>query len=201
MYIPKQFDMQAQSDKVAFMRQHSFASLVTSVGGRPVATHIPFVIRVQGDELVLVSHLSAVNEQAQHFAGETCLVIFSGPHAYISPKHYDKIESVPTWNYVAVHAYGTVELLPHDEQKLDALEEMIATYEPGYREQWDGLSDKYKQGMIKGIVAFQINVQELQGQEKLSQNKNSDEKQRIITSLSHSDFPEEQSLAEYMRRK
>ncbi|MCH5720029.1 FMN-binding negative transcriptional regulator [Niabella hibiscisoli] len=126
------------------------------------------------------------------------LFFFSEPHAYISPAHYDKKESVPTWDYVAVHAYGTAKIIEEEQEKMQLLEQMIGFYEPGYQEQWNSLTDKFKSGMLKGIVAFEIEVTELQGQKKLSQNKTSVERQRIVAQLQQSNQGVERDIAGYI---
>ncbi|TDS10976.1 FMN-binding negative transcriptional regulator [Sphingobacterium paludis] len=198
MYIPKRFTIAEESTKIALMKRQSFACLVTHHSGRCMATHLPFVIEQDADKLYLVSHMAKANEQSTHLHEQPCMVIFTGPHAYISPQHYDKLESVPTWDYVAVHAYGKASLVTDPDKKMESLETMIQRYEPAYQEQWSTLSESFKSGMVKGLEAFRIEVTELQGQEKLSQNKSALEKERIIDSLSGSDRPEERALAEYM---
>lgn len=199
MYIPKQFNMEEEGAKRSFMNDNSFASMVTYHSGRPVATHLPFVLKAEGEKLYLLSHLAKANEQGDSLDGQSCLVIFTGPHAYISPQHYDRMETVPTWDYVAVHAYGRAKVLHQLEEKMESLESMIRYYEPKYQAQWSGLSEKYKAGMLKGLTAFCIEVTELQGQEKLSQNKSLDEKIRIVAQLSTSRLSEERALADYMK--
>jgi len=199
MYIPKRFNIAEESTKIALMKSQRFGCLVTNHSGRSIGTHLPFVIEEGVDKLHLVSHMAKANEQIRHLDGQACMVIFTGPHAYISPQHYDKLESVPTWDYIAVHAYGKATVLTHVEDKVKSLEAMIQTYEPAYQQQWASLSEPFKSGMLGGLEAFRIEVSELQGQEKLSQNKSSQEKERIIGSLSRSDRPEERALAEYMQ--
>jgi len=127
-------------------------------------------------------------------------LIFNEPHAYISPKHYDKEESVPTWDYVAVHAYGTATLIQEEGAKLRVLEETIRFYEPSYLAQWNSLSDKYRTGMLRGMVAFEIEITDLQGQKKVSQNKNAEERKRIAEALAQSDIGVERDLATYIPR-
>lgn len=200
MYIPKSFQFSEEEDKISFMKQYSFAPLITVKDGIPIATQLPFVVTQQKDKVVLSSHFSIANEQIHYLADNTHLVLFSEPHAYISPKHYDKIESVPTWDYIAVHAYGKAVIINGENEKIRLLEEMIQFYEPEYREQWNGLSDKFKKSMIKGIVAFEIEVTELQGQMKLSQNKNSNERQRITETLDKSIHGVEKELSYYMKK-
>src|SRR5882757_4724441 len=120
MYVPSHNRMDDRAEQVAFMRQYSFATLVTSDSQAvPRATHLPFVVVEEGAQMRLVAHLARANPQWRDFtdAGEV-LVIFQGPHAYISPNLYQRHPSVPTWNYAAVHAYGSLRLLEGREDKL-----------------------------------------------------------------------------------
>src|SRR5690606_19641905 len=110
------------------------------------------------DKLILSSHFAIANEQAKYIEANTSLIIFTEPHAYISPVHYDKQESVPTWDYIAVHAYGKAKIAEDEITKIKALEQMIRFYEKDYLQQWESLSYKFKKGMMRGIVAFEIEV-------------------------------------------
>jgi len=130
----------------------------------------------------------------------TVLIIFSEPHAYISPKHYEKELNVPTWNYISVHAYGKGKLLTGKDETFAVLEATIDNYEKAYRKQWDGLPEDYKLKMANGIVAFEITVTDLQAKKKLSQNRTETERKNIIDSLSGSDDTNEQRIAEFMRK-
>lgn len=132
MFTPHSFRFEGREGKVSFMKRYSFATIITPVNEIPVATHLPFVVNDTGDKLTLSSHFSAANKQAQQIAGNTSLVIFNGPHAYISPKHYDKELSVPTWDYIAVHAYGKARIIEDTASKLDLLEQMIGSFEQDY---------------------------------------------------------------------
>lgn len=199
MFVPKGFKFDNEAEKIAFIRRYSFATIVTSKDNIPLATQLPFVIDDNGGNLVLHSHFNIVNEQAKHIETNTSLVIFSEPHAYISPTHYDKQESVPTWDYIAVHAYGIAKTITDEAAKEKALEQMIQFYDKEYLQQWATLSDKFKKGMMKGIVAFEIEVTALQGQKKLSQNKTASERQRIIQQLEKSNTSTESDLADYIR--
>lgn len=199
MYIPSSNAFDNNEEMIAFMKRYSFATIVTNVNDKPVATQLPFVIEFKDEQIMLSSHFARANEQAHFVNRQNSLVIFSEPHAYISPVHYDKPESVPTWDYIAVHAYGKAEIITDDQQKIDSLEQMIGFYEPAYYDQWSALPDKYKNGMLKGIVAFKIVVQELQGQKKLSQNKTKPERERIVEQLQQSAHGVERDLAAYIK--
>ena len=107
------------------MKQYSFATIVTMNGNIPVATQLPFHISDSAEKLLLSSHFALANEQAKYIGDNTSLVIFSEPHAYISPVHYDKKESVPTWDYMAVHAYGKAKIVTDENEVIKVLERMI----------------------------------------------------------------------------
>jgi transcriptional regulator len=201
MYIPA---LNLNTDKestLAFMQRYSFATIVSVQGEVPVATHLPFVISTRGDDIVLTAHTAKQNDQWKTFSAGTVLVIFSEPHAYISPSHYDKKLNVPTWNYVAVHCYGRAAVISDSQRVMQCLEEMIDLYEPAYKPQWQSLPDDYKAGMANGIVAFEILVTEIQAKEKLSQNKNEAERKRIADALAQSHDSNEQAIGEYMKGK
>lgn len=200
MYIPKPFNFEEEAEKIAFMKQYSFATIVTTKDGLPIATQLPFTITESEGNLILTAHFAAANEQSKYIEDHTSLVIFSAPHAYVSPVHYDKVESVPTWDYLSVHAYGKAKIVQEEEAKMKALEQMILFFEPGYLEQWNALSGKFKKGMMKGIVAFDLEVSDLQGQKKISQNKTERERARIADYLGKSEDSAEKAIADYIRK-
>jgi transcriptional regulator len=184
---------------VAFMQRYSFATIVAAKDHLPVAGHLPLVVRDQGDQILFTGHFAKANEQWQLLEGGKVLVIFNEPHAYVSPRHYDQTLNVPTWNYLAVHAYGLGHIIREPKRGFEILESMMDTYEPEYRKQWDALPATYKQKMFKGIVSFEIEVTELQGKKKLSQNKSDKERSRIIAAFSNSGERNEQEIADYMK--
>ena len=200
MFVPNSFKFKDKAEKIAFMKQYSFATIITIKDKIPIATQLPFVIDDSSDKLILSSHFAIANEQAKYIEANTSLIIFTEPHAYISPVHYDKQESVPTWDYIAVHAYGKAKIAEDEITKIKALEQMIRFYEKDYLQQWESLSYKFKKGMMRGIVAFEIEVTELQGQKKLSQNKTELERERIIEHLEKSENAIEKDLAKYIKR-
>jgi transcriptional regulator len=156
------------------MAAHSFATLISIVNGAPFATHLPLLVEERGQELVISGHVAKPNPQWQDFGQGESLAIFGGPHAYISPSLYEKAESVPTWNYIAVHAYGvpTVYTYANAPGKVQALlERTMQGYEPSYLAQWETLTDKFRTGMMQGIIAFDMPVTRLEGKYKLSQNR------------------------------
>jgi transcriptional regulator len=193
--------MQDHEAAVAFMQRYNFALLVTQGAERPQATHLPFHISVHDGAVRLSAHMAKANPQWKDFDGRDVLIVFSGPHAYVSPANYEQEQNVPTWNYIAVHAYGKVNIITDMQEGMQVLEEMIAQSEPGYKAQWEQLSDKYKHGLYRGIVPITIHITELQAVEKLSQNKTAAERQHIIHSLQQYDDGAAHDLAIYMQAK
>jgi len=198
MYIPSFNKFENEQEAISFMQRYSFATIVTSVGDVPYATHLPFLVEQRDDKFVLSSHFAKANPQAAQILGKRVLVIFTEPHAYISPSNYEKETNVPTWNYLAVHAYGKAALLDDVEQTANLLAHTINTYEPAYMQQYEKLPDEYKQKMMKGIVAFEIIVDDLQAKKKLSQNRTEQERENIINTLSKSPDTTENEIAKYM---
>ncbi|TDO24659.1 FMN-binding negative transcriptional regulator [Pedobacter duraquae] len=200
MYIPKNFLVTDQNEVIEFMKRYSFATMISVEDKLPVATHLPFVISERGEDIMLTAHFARANTQWERITEGDVLVIFTEPHAYISPKNYDHERNVPTWNYIAVHAYGTVKLLQDVKQTLDVLEATIVNYESGYKAQWDRFDESYKLKMIKGIVAFELTITDLQAKKKLSQNRTETEKTKIISDLSQRESSHERDLANFMRK-
>lgn len=200
MYIPNPFLMKNRAEAISFMRQYSFASIVTAKDNIPTATHLPFTLSQKEEKLVLTSHFAKANPQWKEIEENLCLVIFNEPHTYISPKHYEQEQNVPTWNYVAVHAYGQGKIITGTNQSIEALYSMINFYDKVYKEQWDRLSDDYKLKMVKGIVPFEITVTDIQAKNKLSQNKSITEQQRIIKALLESGRENDKQMAHLMNQ-
>jgi len=199
MYIPSFNKIEDLREAINFMQRYSFATIVSVKDGIPVATHLPFLVKQKGDKVILSSHFAKANPQSEDIVNNIGLVIFTEPHAYISPKNYEKEQSVPTWNYLAVHAYGKCTLLEGKENKAALLKEMIKYYDADYLKQWVGLPDDYKQKMMKGIVAFEMVVDDLQAKAKLSQNRTEKERENIIHELSSAENSNEKDIAEYMK--
>ncbi|HRG51956.1 MAG TPA: FMN-binding negative transcriptional regulator, partial [Bacteroidia bacterium] len=198
MYIPSKFSMRDHATTIAFMQQYSFATIVSSKEGLD-ANHLPFVVEETEGVLKLTSHFSRTNEQWKDIEKGEVMVIFSEPHAYISPKHYNAKLSVPTWDFIAVHAYGKVTIIDDEERSFKELEKMINNYDLEYRKQWDELPADYKNNMRKGIVMFEVEVTRLEAKNKQSQHKSADEKQRILNSLENSTIGSEREMGVWMR--
>ena len=207
MYIPTYFREEDRDTLLAFMRAHSFATVVSVVNGVPFATHIPVGIETRDETVFVTGHVSKANEHVRAFAPESTtpsLVIFSGPHAYVSPSAYEARESVPTWNYIAVHAMGvlhTVRFADSPQEMETMLDTMIAQYDPAYQEQWSSLTDKFRDGMMRGVVGFEMPVQQLEGKYKLSQNRSAHDQAAVQAMLDASDDASAKAIADAMQSR
>ncbi len=180
------------------MRDFNFATLVTSENDFPTATHLPFIIEKRAEKVILSAHLAKANLHWKQFDKEL-LVIFQEPHAYVSPLLYGEKQNVPTWNYVAVHAYGRAKIFDVSEN-LKLLEKQIESYDPNYfQTDWQEISGDYKTNLAKGVVAFEIEVTDLQAKKKLNQNKTGQTAENVIEAFEKSERQNEQLIAEYMK--
>lgn len=196
MYTPKFFEENDTAELLAFMREYNFAVLITNENGRAEGSHLPFITEQRENGLILSAHMARANQRWKQFNEADVLVIFSGPHAYVSPLLYKEKQNVPTWNYIAVHAYGKVNIL---EDNLALLEKQIEAYDPAYfHGNWQEIPAEYKTNLAKGIVAFEITVTGLQGKKKLNQNKPGEDAHRVIEAFEKG-TPGEQNIAAYMK--
>ncbi len=184
MYIPEQFRVRDDATAVDFMRANPFAILISNTDEGPFATHVPVVIREDGERVTIRGHVAKANPHWRYIEQRPkCLMIFHGPHAYISPTNYVTKENVPTWNYGAVHAYGNCRVYSTHEDLLAMLHDLIPTFEAAYQQQWESLSHEYRTRMLNHIVGFEITVAKIEGKFKLSQNRLPEEQQNVIESL------------------
>jgi len=200
MYIPKAFREDDISRLHTFMEAYSFATLVTQHESIPFATHLPFLLDPErGPNGILLAHMARANPQWHDFASaQEVLVIFQGPHTYISPSWYEVELSVPTWNYAVVHAYGLPHLIEDGEELYKLLKTLIQTHEAHFEKPWPfQLSEDYLQKMMRGIVGFEIEITRLEGKFKLSQNRTENERENVIAALQES--TNTAALAELMR--
>lgn len=198
MYIPKYYQMNDKNEYLEFMKRYSFATIITSKDSKVVATHLPFSIDEENEKIILYSHLSKANLQWKDIENNNILVIFQEPHVYISPTNYENPISVPTWNYIAVHAYGKGNILEEYNEKLNVLAKVIQFYEKDYYDKWLKMPDEYKKKMLNGIVAFSTEVTKIKAVKKLSQDKSVQDQKNIIKNLGITD--NEKVIGEYMSK-
>ncbi|MCZ8533237.1 FMN-binding negative transcriptional regulator [Psychrobacillus psychrodurans] len=202
MYTPKYFKVTNVEEIWNFVQENSFGTLITTVQEKPIATHLPMQIVKEGDDYYVTGHMAYGNPQWRTLEiCENILVMFQGPHAYISSSWYEK-ENVPTWNYQAVHVYGKASILSEEELKQD-LTKLLQKYEKHRKNPvlWDGLSPQLLNKELKGIVGFKIKVQEIQAAYKLSQNRNEEDYHNIIHKLYEEKDLNSHQMAEVMSRK
>jgi transcriptional regulator len=199
MYSPSYNRLEDRAELMAFMRSNSFALLVTGTGGTLHASHLPVQIRADKN-IVLDMHMAKNNPQWQEFFDDEVMVVFSGPHAYVSPRWYEEQERVPTWNYAAVHAYGVAKLIDERKRKHQNQRELVRTLDPQWLPKFDALRPEYVDKMLDGIVNFEIEVTRLETRWKLSQNRSRREQELIARQLEKSGDSSERALAALTRR-
>ena len=201
MYSPAYNQLEDRAELIQFMRANSFVVLVTGTGGALHASHLPAQVFVDGAKLRLDMHMARANPQwKEFFDDEEVLVVFPGPHAYISPRWYEEQERVPTWNYAAVHAYGIPRVIEDKTHKLQSQRRLVAGLDPQWLPRFDALRGEYVERMLEGIVNFEIAVTRIETRWKLSQNRSRREQELIAAQLEKSPDSVERSLAELTRR-
>jgi transcriptional regulator len=183
MYVPKAFVLNERNALISFIRAHPFGILVSARDGKPLATHVPFIVLDAGEPLTLGLHVAKANPHWKALDRVQVLAIFHGPHDFVSASWYaDPERSVPTWNYSAVHCAGTARLA-NAAQTQRILETLVRTFEA--RDGWsmDEADCSYIEGMKRGIVAIDVAVNEIQGVLKYSQNRSNEDRERVLTRL------------------
>jgi len=202
VYLPPAFTEKRPEVLLDHIERYDFGLLVTHGAAGLVASHIPFLIERDGEQLHLHGHLARPNPQVGDLAlGGEVLAIFHGPHAYISPNWYTSGPSVPTWHYADVHAYGTVQLVEDAEWLRRFLVRLSERHEARNPVAWrmQDLPAAYVENMLKGIIGLDIAVTRLEGKYKLSQNRPAADRLGVIAALEAQRDPESQAVARLMR--
>ncbi len=204
MYTPKLNNVSDRAVLLEAMRDNSFAILFGPLGATDTppahfATHLPLVVKDEGEHGLIEGHFATANQHWQALAGRETLVVFSGPHSYVSPTLYTEPLSVPTWNYIAIHAYGTLSLVEDQPGKEALLTGLISANEPGYLDSWHNLPDGFRRTMLAGITGFRIPIARIEGKFKVSQNRNPEERRNVFAAHS-TGTPDQQALARWMQR-
>jgi transcriptional regulator len=201
MYSPAYNQLEDRAELIEFMRANSFVVLVTGTGGTLHASHLPVQVMLDGEKLRLDMHMARANPQwKEFFDDEEVMVVFAGPHAYVSPRWYEEQERVPTWNYAAVHAYGFPRRIDDKTLKLQSQRRLIAALDPQWLPRFDALRREYVDKMLEGIVNFEIAVTRFETRWKLSQNRSRREQELIAAELERSADSGERALAALTRR-
>lgn len=201
MYIPELYKNENQAEIQNFIHENGFAILVNQTNGKLWATHIPLILETnENGEQQLIGHVSKLNPQAESFtANDDVLAIFTGAHSYISSSWYDH-ENVPTWNYLAVHVYGKVTVLTHEEA-VASLKDLVDKYEVNSENpvRVEDLSEKTMRE-ARGITGIKIAITSIEAKKKLSQNRDAKNYQNIISELEKTNDNQSIAIANEMKK-
>jgi len=202
LYIPEFNRVEDNTVTLPFLQANPFAILISTGEGGPYASHIPVLPRFADGQLHVRGHLAKANPHCKLLQrDQESLVIFNGPHAYISPRLYENRESVPTWNYAAVHVYGRTTTFENPDQLNQLLVELILQFDSQYGDQWASLGEQYRSRMLSHIVGFELIATRVETKFKLSQNRTRTEQENIIRSLAGSADSSESAVAGLMRER
>lgn len=201
MYTPPSFVENDRNTLHDFMDQNSFATLISTDEHEPFASHLPLLIeRDRRSHGVLTGHFARANPHWQVANGQRVLIIFHGPHAYISPGWVQSTTMVPTWNYVAVHAYGVLRTVGDPRHVRDILTRMVSRYESRREHPWsmDLADDEFIDKLTSAIVGFEVVIDRLEGKWKLSQNHSTERREQTISGLLGTARADEAQIARLM---
>ncbi|MGE7695719.1 FMN-binding negative transcriptional regulator [Lysinibacillus sp. NPDC094177] len=199
MYIPTAFKMKDISEMIAVIQENSFATLFSTHEGIPFATHLPLLLNDTKD--CLIGHFAKGNPQWKDIENQKVLAIFHGPHCYISPSWYETNQAVPTWNYVAVHVYGEIELIEHNDELMKSFNIMIEKYEhDNSTYSLTQVDEQLVNNLNKGVQGFKLKISSMEGKKKLSQNHSNERQQLVIQKLEGIEHSNEQQIACLMKQ-
>jgi len=203
MYIPSYFETKERELSFDLMRRENFAQLITSdEEGLPWVTFLPFMLDEKaGPNGTLIGHMARANQQWRHFNEERLvLVSFMGPHSYVSPRWYETKQAVPTWLYLAVQAYGYPRIIEDDNEVASIMQDLVTHHEKPSPNPWkiEEQNSEYLERMRRGIVAFKIEIERLEGKAKLNQNKSEADRESVYKALSQNTDSHAVTLAEMM---
>jgi transcriptional regulator len=198
MYIPKSYAETDIAKLHDLMRAYNFAVLF-SAQPEPLATHLPFLIDPQrGPQGTLICHMARANPHWQQLdPAQEVLVVFQGPHSYISPLWYANPSVVPTWNYAAVHAYGKPRLIHEPGHLRQMVMQLVAFHESP--EKLPDFDANLPENLLQAIVGVEIEITRLEGKFKFNQNKSVEDQQGVIDVLSQSADSTQRAVAQIMR--
>jgi transcriptional regulator len=203
MYIPAAFHETDPGKLFDLIQQYSFGLLVSEFDGEPFASHLPILLdRSFVPQGCLVGHMARANPQWEQADGQTVLAVFSGPHAYISPTWYQSENVVPTWNYAAVHVYGTFRAIDDRDKLLQIVADYVDFYEASLPSPWKfDPAGEYAQKLVQAIVGFRIEISRIEGKWKLNQNHSLERQEKVIQALSASESQVDNAVATLMESR
>lgn len=199
MYNPKHYQKNELEQIEEFIKTYSFATLISSVNDKIFVTHLPFISEKVGHTLRIYTHLAKANPHTQALKEKEVLIVFSGPHAYISSTWYVNKPNVSTWNYTAVHVSAIAHFMDETEQVQHLLTKTVAFYEQGKTEHHLQLPEEYKNAMTKEIVAIDFEIKNIEAKFKLSQNKPKEDVVAVIEQLKKNS--ENSTLVDLMKKE
>ena len=200
MHIPKNYREEDYAKVVAFLKENGFPVLVSYDGNGLTATHLPVeVIENPNGSLTILGHMSRANPQWKSFGEQEVLLIFQGPHTYISPRWYNHV-NVPTWNYINVHVYGNIRMLAGEELK-SLLGDLVGKHEVHTGYSLDGLPADYVEKEMRGVAGFALEVTRLDAASKLSQNRDDESYASIISHLEERGDDASAEIAKEMKER
>lgn len=203
MYHLPSFQEKNQDAIIAFIKEHPFATLIgVSSTHEPIATQIPILLKERDGDFYLQGHFMKQTDHHHAFLqNDNVLVLFSGPHTYVSASWYENKKQASTWNYMTVHARGKMQILS-DDALPGMLEELTAHFEqnPSSPSQFKELPEEYIARLSKAIVAFEIKLLQTDAVFKLSQNRDEQSFDNIVSKLSAGNW-EEKAVAEEMSKR
>jgi len=203
VYIPTPFLVEDRKVIVAFMQQFDFVTVVSHSGAAGfVASHVPVLIREVGSELHIVGHVARGNSHWRLMESHAeSMVIFQGPHAYVSPTWYATAPAVPTWNYAVVHAYGAARVREDATFIAGVVEDLTRRYEDQREHRWstEAVPEESYGKLLNAIVGFEIAVSRCEAKFKLGQNRSAEDRAGAIAGLERESSPTAQELAKFMR--
>jgi len=202
VYIPKPFLVEDRKVIVAFMQQFDFAAVVSHSDTGFVASHVPVLIREVGSELHIVGHVARGNSHWRLMQSQAeSMVIFQGPHAYVSPTWYAVSPAVPTWNYAVVHAYGAARVREDATFIAGVVEDLTRRYEDQREHPWStqAVPGESYEKLLNAIVGFEISVSRCEAKFKLGQNRSVEDRAGTIAGLERESSPKALELAHFMR--
>jgi transcriptional regulator len=203
VYRPTHFAVDDRAAIAQLMREYPFATLITPAAPEPYVSHLP-LLHVDDGSLhgALIGHFARANPHWQQAGAVESMAIFHGPHAYVSPSWYgDPDRMVPTWNYVTVHAHGTLEPMGDLAAAQGVLEQLVERFEGPRAKPWRfGMAEPQRSAMVKAIAAFRMPLREVTGKFKLSQNRTPEDRARVVAALRGEGNAEASATAEWMQK-
>jgi transcriptional regulator len=203
MYLPASFAVPDEKTLQAFIESYDFATLITPSVAGLVASHVPVMLRRSAGKTALIGHVARGNSQWKQFDGNTeALAIFHGPHAYVSPTWYATSPAVPTWNYAVVHVYGKPRATEERDFTAAALRDLVSRHEGSRAMPWrveDLAGDVYEK-LTRGIVAFEMPIERIEGKFKLGQNRSHDDRRGMLEGLDAEKSSDADALAAFIRK-